>query len=75
MLPMHHAPVRGVELPHRPYEVSLPRPDAFELARPAAASAQAFWQRASEDPRISEAFRAVCERNAQALAPLRQVMG
>ena len=74
MLPMHHAPVRGVELPQRAYEVGLPMPDSFEVARPAAQAAQAFWQRAGSDARISEGFRAVCLGNAEALAPLLRVM-
>jgi hypothetical protein len=75
MLPMHHAPVRGVELPQRPYQVALPLPASFEVARPAAAAAQAFWLRASEDRRISDGFRAVCAGNAEALEALRGVMG
>jgi len=75
MLPMHHAPVRGVELPQRAYKVGLPMPDSFEVARPAAHAAQAFWQRGGSDERISEGFRAVCLGNAKALARLLSVMG
>jgi hypothetical protein len=75
MLPMHHAPVRGVELPHRGFDVALPLPDSFNVARPAADAALAFWQRSSLDDRISTGFRAVCARNAEALAQLQQVMG
>lgn len=75
MLPMHHAPVRGVELPQRAYEVALPLPASFEVARPAARAAQAFWMQAGADTRISEAFRAVCVANADAVGALMRVMG
>ncbi|WP_338439923.1 type II toxin-antitoxin system HipA family toxin YjjJ [uncultured Aquabacterium sp.] len=75
MLPMHHAPVRGVELPSRGFDVSLPLPDSFDVARPAAAAAWAFWQRSSQDERIGAGFRDVCARNAEALERLRRVMG
>jgi hypothetical protein len=75
MLPMHHAPVRGVELPQRVYDVALPMPQHFDVARPAAQAAQHFWARASADPRISQGFRAVCATNAEALGRLLAVMG
>lgn len=75
MLPMHHAPVRGVELPPRAYQVPLPLPAAFDVARPAAQAAQVFWQRASEDRRISAGFRTVCAGNAEAVGALLTVMG
>jgi hypothetical protein len=75
MLPMHHAPVRGVELPQRAYQVSLPTPDQFELARPAAQAAHGFWVQASQDDRISKGFRALCVGNAEALGALMRVMG
>ena len=75
MLPMHHAPVRGVELPQRAYQVGPPLPDSFEVARPAALAAQAFWLQAGGDARISEGFRAVCLGNAQAMQALLAVMG
>lgn len=74
MLPMHHAPVRGVELPVRPYEVRLPLPAAFGHARLAATAAEAFWDTASRDVRISEAFRAVCAQSAEEVRRLRGVM-
>lgn len=75
MLPMHHAPVRGVELPQRAYEVGLPLPHCFEVARPAAQAAQAFWRQAGGDARISEGFRTVCLSNAEAMNALLAVMG
>lgn len=75
MLPMHHAPVRGVELPQRTYEVALPLPTQFNVARPAARAAHAFWRQAGEDERISAGFRAVCAANAEAMGALMRVMG
>ena len=74
MLPMHHAPVRGVELPARPFDVRLPLPSAFEHARVAAAAAEAFWDTASRDARISDAFKAVCAQSADEVRRLRGVM-
>ena len=56
-------------------DVALPLPDSFDVARPAAAAALAFWQRVSQDERISAGFRAVCVLNAEALERLRRVMG
>ena len=75
MLPMHHAPVRGVELPQRAHDVKPPLPDQFEVARPAAQAAHTFWLTAAEDPRISEGFQATCHRNAQATQALLSLMG
>jgi hypothetical protein len=75
MLPMHHAPVRGVELPQKAYQVSLPTPDQFELARLAAQAAHGFWVQACQDERISKGFRALCVGNAEALGALMRVMG
>jgi len=75
MLPMHHAPVRGVELPVRQFDVPLPVPAAFEHARVAAAAAEAFWDSASRDARISKGFRAVCAQGAEGVRGLRRVMG
>lgn len=75
MLPMHHAPVRGVELPQRVYDVALPMPQHFDVARPAAQAAQRVWAQASADPRISQHFRAVCAANAESLGRLLAVMG
>lgn len=75
MLPMHHAPARGVELPKRAYDVALPMPQQFDVARPAAQAAQHFWAQASSDKRISAGFRVVCAANAEAVGRLRAVMG
>lgn len=74
MLPMHHAPVRGVELPVRQFDVALPLPDTFDHARVAAAAAESFWNTASQDERISDAFRAVCAQAAEGVRRLRAVM-
>lgn len=75
MLPMHYAPVRGVELPPRTYEVAMPLPGSFDVALPAALAAQGFWRRASEDSRISDEFRATCAANALAIEPMIGLMG
>lgn len=75
MLPMHHAPIRGVELPQRQFEVPLPMPAAFEHARVAAEAAEAFWDIASQDDRISKGFRGICAQSARGVRALRRVMG
>jgi hypothetical protein len=67
MLPMRYAPVRGVELPPRDYEPSLPLPDERADWRLAAAAAIAFWHSAGADRRIGAPFRAVCRANGAAL--------
>lgn len=67
ILPMMYAPQSGIELIKRLYFPSLPLPDERPLWIPAANAAQIFWQRASEDPRISATFRQICEENAKIL--------
>lgn len=74
MLPMHYAPVRGVELPPRAFEAAMPMPDSFDVALPAARAARGFWQLASEDARISDDFRAICAANALAIEPMIDLM-
>jgi hypothetical protein len=65
MLPMHYAPVRGVELPERQFAPPLPLPAERDVWQEAARAAIGFWERAARDARISEAFRHTCSRNAQ----------
>lgn len=74
MLPMHYAPVRGIELPPRTYQVAMPSPASFHVALPAALAARDFWIRASADERISDEFRATCEANALAIQPMIALM-
>jgi hypothetical protein len=64
MLPMFYAPVAGEVVP-RDWASQAPRPNANTLGvwPQARELALAFWQRAAEDPRISEAFRAIAQTN------------
>jgi hypothetical protein len=70
MLPMLYAPVRGVELPQRSYEPTLPLPAERTRWQAAAAAAQQFWNEASQDRRVSVEFRDLCARNAEHVADL-----
>lgn len=65
MLPMHYAPVRGVELPGREFIPALPLPAERACWLDAAAAAIAFWDGAADDERVSAGFRAVCEVNGR----------
>ena len=70
MLPMLYAPERGVELPERVFQPPLPTPaerPAWQAALPAA---RVFWRRAAADARLTDGFRALCERNAGHLGML-----
>lgn len=67
MLPMLYAPQRGVEVPDRAFAPRLPLPAEREPWQQAAEAAMAFWSGAGDDPRISDGFRRICERNAQAV--------
>ena len=68
MLPMLYAPSRGGELPERRYDPPLPLPAEADAWREAARGARAFWLRCEADARISDGFRSICGRNAEALA-------
>jgi hypothetical protein len=70
MLPMLYAPARGVELPSRHFSPQLPLPAERPVWTAAAVAAQDFWLRASGDPRISDDFRRICERNHRTLVAL-----
>lgn len=65
MLPMHYAPVRGVELPERQFAPRLPMPAEQGVWQQAAQAAIAFWSRAGGDDRISVPFRLTCAENAE----------
>jgi len=71
MLPMQYAPLRGGELPAQPYAPRLPLPGEARVWEQAADGAIAYWQRCSEDARVSGAFRQVCQDNAGALSSFR----
>lgn len=67
MLPMRYAPLSGGEVPTRDYSVLRPLPQEQQVWTIAAQAALAFWQTASQDIRISQPFRTICEENYQAL--------
>ena len=68
MLPMMYAPLRGGELPERPYCVELPLPGDRAAWKPAALAAVRFWERCAVDGRIGSGFRQVCGENARILS-------
>jgi len=68
MLPMMHAPQRGIELPERAFEPVLPLPSEQGRWRTAARAATAFWTAAESDERISPDFRGVCRATAMKIA-------
>ena len=70
MLPMLYAPLPGGEVPVRRFEAPLPLPAQHAVWEAACVAAVLFWTRASGDPRISEAFRAVASANARQLQDL-----
>ena len=68
MLPMMHAPQRGIELPERAFEAVLPMPSEQDRWQSAARAAIAFWKAAEDDERISPDFRGVCRATAMTVA-------
>jgi hypothetical protein len=67
LLPMHYAPMRGVELPPRQYTPTLPLPPDQQDWQAACAAAIKFLLLAADDVRISAAFRKTCAQNAKTL--------
>ncbi len=67
MLPMLYAPLPGGEVPARSFEPPLPLPPKRPIWATACAAALAFWDRASQDTRISSTFRRICASNARHL--------
>ncbi|MDB6000790.1 MAG: phosphatidylinositol kinase [Rhizobacter sp.] len=72
MPPMLYAPLAGGEVPTRAFEPPLPLPAQRAVWTQACEAAVVFWQRASADSRISEAFRATCAANAVRLVEVAQ---
>lgn len=68
MLPMMYAPVRGGEVPVKPYSPALPLPAEAILWKQSASAAIQFWETCSEDGRISPDFRRICKDNSKILA-------
>lgn len=71
MLPMAYAPMRGGELPRRDFHPSLPLPAEADAWKQAATAAIGFWESGSEDVRISDDFRRICDENRRILEELR----
>lgn len=75
MLPMHYRPGAGGSV--RDEDFALPAPDLRNVQTWSQASdmAQLFWQRAGNDQRIGDNFRALCMDNAQRLSDWRKRYG
>jgi hypothetical protein len=69
MLPMLYRPREG-ELVDQVF--TLPAPSVLPEWHSAIQAAVAFWERASNDARISPAFRAICDQNRSVVASLLQ---
>ena len=67
MLPMLYAPLPGGEVPPRSGEPPLPLPGQREAWHAAFAPALSFWREASDDARITSAFRQICAGHARQL--------
>ena len=70
MLPMRYAPLRGGDVPDPEFPVhDLPTPPRGRQDRwlSVLSAALDFWRNASRDSRISDPFRDICIRNAEAL--------
>ena len=70
MLPMAYAPLAGGEIPRTVYAPGLPSPKDRDVWLAASRAAQAFWQAAAADARISMQFRLVCDANLRELQRL-----
>lgn len=67
MLPMMFAPMQGGEIPNVAFVPDLPMPAQALAWKKASMAAQAFWQTAAQDSRISQAFRDRCAQNLETL--------
>lgn len=66
VLPMLYIPVDGQRV-EREFRIASPKPDAIEEWRRALPIARTFWDRASNDTRISSDFREIATQNRNAL--------
>ena len=71
MLPMMYAPLQGGEIPVVTFAPELPMPSQRHAWTQASVAAQAFWEAAAHDQRISKQFRTVCAEN---LATVRRLI-
>ncbi len=67
MLPMMFAPLQGGEIPNIAFAPELPMPAQALAWKQASMAAQAFWQAAARDSRISQVFRNRCAQNLETL--------
>ena len=63
MLPMMYAPLQGGEIAATTFAPELPIPSHRQAWIQASVAAQAFWEAAAHDQRISKRFRTVCAEN------------
>lgn len=63
MLPMHYRPAVSGLVRETPFDLPPPDPHHGSIWTQAAALAEGFWAIAARDPRLSEAFAAVCANN------------
>jgi hypothetical protein len=63
MLPMMFAPLQGGEIPAVTFAPELPMPSQRQAWTQASVAAQAFWEAAAKDQRISKRFRTLCAEN------------
>jgi len=75
MLPMRFAPAGGGEVVARQFEVAPPQPETFGAWREAGGLAAQFWQRAAQLRELSDDFRGVAARAAEALEKARARFG
>jgi hypothetical protein len=67
-LPMLYAPTADGQVPPRTFALPHATADTLEVWDDARAAAREFWQRASDDPRVSDVLRMFSTANANALA-------
>ena len=63
MLPMHYAPNRSGDVPTKPIDPVLPRPENMPLWRPMAKAAINYWRMISEDQQYTDQYRLIAEEN------------
>ena len=63
MLPMHYAPNRSGDVPTKPIDPVLPRPESMPLWRPMAKAAINFWREISENEQYTDQYRLIAEEN------------
>ncbi len=67
-LPMLHAPTADGQVPERVFTRPHPGADTLDVWDSARVTATTLWQRASDDPRVSEGMRRIATANARLLS-------